>query len=376
MSIQVIASVTNDINHDNRVDRICSSLQNNGYELMLVGRKRPGSKPIEKRIYSTRRFSLPFDKGPLFYASYNVRLLFFLLFSKADIFLANDLDTLPANFLAARIRGKKLVYDSHEYFCYVPELNDRPYVRKIWKFIEKKIFPKLKNVMTVNSSLADIFSDEYKVNIEIIRNVPVSEKHSDDDGDQNNEAVFLKEHQDKSKIIYQGVLNKDRGIEESILAMRYVENAVFLIAGEGDLSKELRKLAKKEGLSDKVEFLGRINLTELGKITRLCTLGLSLEKDTCLSYRYSLPNKIFNYMHAGIPVLSSDLIEKRGLIEKCEMGLFIESYDPEHIGSMINEMLSNSEKIFWWKQNSLKGAKQFNWEIEEQKLLRFYENIA
>ena len=81
-------------------------------------------------------------------------------------------------------------------------------------------------------------------------------------------------------------------------------------------------------------------------------------------------------MHAGIPVLSSDLIEKRGLIEKCEMGLFIESYDPEHIGSMINEMLSNSEKIFWWKQNSLKGAKQFNWEIEEQKLLRFYENIA
>jgi len=230
--------------------------------------------------------------------------------------------------------------------------------------------------MTVNSSLADIFSDEYKVNIEIIRNVPVSEKHSDDDGDQNNEAVFLKEHQDKSKIIYQGVLNKDRGIEESILAMRYVENAVFLIAGEGDLSKELRKLAKKEGLSDKVEFLGRINLTELGKITRLCTLGLSLEKDTCLSYRYSLPNKIFNYMHAGIPVLSSDLIEKRGLIEKCEMGLFIESYDPEHIGSMINEMLSNSEKIFWWKQNSLKGAKQFNWEIEEQKLLRFYENIA
>ena len=213
MSIQVIASVTNDINHDNRVDRICSSLQNNGYELMLVGRKRPGSKPIEKRIYSTRRFSLPFDKGPLFYASYNVRLLFFLLFSKADIFLANDLDTLPANFLAARIRGKKLVYDSHEYFCYVPELNDRPYVRKIWKFIEKKIFPKLKNVMTVNSSLADIFSDEYKVNIEIIRNVPVSEKHSDDDGDQNNEAVFLKEHQDKSKIIYQGVLNKDRGIE-------------------------------------------------------------------------------------------------------------------------------------------------------------------
>jgi len=376
MSKVVIASVTNDINHDNRVDRICSSLQNNGYELMLIGRKRPGSKPIEKRNYSTRRFSLPFDKGPLFYASYNVRLFFFLLFSKADICLANDLDTLPANFLAARIRGKKLVYDSHEYFCYVPELNDRPYVRRIWKFIEKKIFPKLKNVMTVNSSLADIFSDEYKVNIEIIRNVPVSEKHSDDDGDQNNEAVFLKEHQDKSKIIYQGVLNKDRGIEESILAMRYVENAVLLIAGEGDLSKELRKLAKKEGLSDKVEFLGRLNLTELGKITRLCTLGLSLEKDTCLSYRYSLPNKIFNYMHAGIPVLSSDLIEKRGLIEKCEMGLFIESYDPEHIGSMINEMLSNSEKIFWWKQNSLKGAKQFNWEIEEQKLLRFYENIA
>ncbi len=380
MSIRVIASVTNDINHDIRVDRICSSLHNNGYEVLLVGRKRPDSKAIEKRGYNTQRFSLPFDSGLLFYAVYNIRLFIFLLFSKADIFLANDLDTLAANYLAARIRGKKLVYDSHEYFCYVPELNDRPRVQGVWKSIERKIFPTLRNVMTVNTSLADIYSDEYNVSVQVIRNVPVSSKHDDNDNDNDddndNSDKLLKTHQGKNKIIYQGVLNKDRGIEESISAMRFVQNAVLLIAGEGDLSKELRELVKKEELKDKVEFLGRIKLEELRKITRSCALGLSLEKDTCLSYRYSLPNKIFDYMHAGIPVLSSDLIEKRNLIEKCDIGLVIDNCEPEHIGSKINEMLSNTEKRFWWKQNALNSAKQFNWELEEQKLLRFYENIS
>lgn len=374
MSKRIIASVTNDINHDNRVDRICTSLQNNGYEVILVGRTRADSKPISKRSYGTKRFTLPFDTGPLFYAVYNIRLFFFLLFSKADIFVANDLDTLRANYLAARLRGVKLIYDSHEYFCYVPELINRPRVQGIWKSIEKKIFPTLRNVMTVNNSLAEIYADEYKVPVEVIRNVPVSLKHDDHDNDDNLEVLAA--HQGKSMIIYQGVLNKDRGIEGSILAMRFVKNAVLLIAGEGDLSKELRKLTKKEELNVKVEFLGRIKPNELKKITEACDLGLSLEKDTCLSYKYSLPNKIFDYMHAGIPVLSSDLIEKRRLMEKCEIGLLIDNYEPQHIGNKINEMLSDTEKRFWWKQNALNGAKQFNWELEEQKLLKFYENIT
>ena len=356
MSIRVISSVTNDLNHDNRVDRICTSLQNNGYEVMLVGRNRPGSKRVDKRIYSTKRFSLPFDKGSLFYASYNIWLFFYLLFRKADIFLANDLDTLPANYLAARIRGKKLVYDSHEYFCYVPELINRPKVQGFWKSLERRIFPKLRNVMTVNTSLAEIFSKEYKVAIEVIKNVPTSLGNGEVKNENDSVLKALKQHEGKNKIIYQGVLNKDRGIEESILAMRHLKNAILFLAGEGDLSKELRTLTKKEGLNDKVEFMGRLKQHDLRLLTQNCDLGLSLEKDTCLSYRYSLPNKIFDYMHAGIPVLSSDLIEKRNLLEKCEIGVLIDTFEPEHISSTINEMLSNTEKRFRWKQNALNGA--------------------
>lgn len=375
MSIRVIASVTNDINHDNRVDRICTGLQNNGYDVLLLGRMRVGSQPLDGRTYNTKRFTLPFNKGPLFYAAYNIRLFVFLVFSKADIFIANDLDTLPANYLAARLRGKKLVYDSHEYFCHVPELNNRPMVKSIWQYIEKRIFPNLKNVMTVNDSLAELFTGQYKVEVAVIKNVPASAEHYDDDSDNDDDVKLPKGHQGKYKIIYQGVLNKDRGIEESILAMKHVENAVLLICGEGDLSGSLRQLAKKERLTDKVEFPGRIEAGELKRITRSCDLGLSLEKDTCLSYRYSLPNKIFDYMHAGIPVLSSNLVEKKRLLEQCQMGILIDNHEPEHIGLKINEMLSNTEKRFWWKQNALNGARQFNWEIEERKLLKFYEGI-
>src|SRR5688500_271887 len=108
---------------------------------------------MEYRSYRTNRFRMFFEKGALFYAWFNVRLFWFLLFRSSDILVANDLDTLLPNYLVSKLKRKKLVYDSHEYFTEVPELISRPKVKAVWEHIERFIFPKLKYVSTVNHSI-------------------------------------------------------------------------------------------------------------------------------------------------------------------------------------------------------------------------------
>ena len=145
---KVSLSVINDLVTDNRVHKVAVSLQRMGFEPLLIGRMLPESLPVE-RSYFTYRMKLVFRKGPLFYLGYNLRLFFYLLKSDTEVFVANDLDTLPANYLISRIKRKPLVYDSHEYFTEVPELIGRPVVRAIWKGIERLLVPQVDAAYTV-----------------------------------------------------------------------------------------------------------------------------------------------------------------------------------------------------------------------------------
>ena len=170
--IKVFVSVTNDTSFDQRVHKTCKTLTESGFDVMLIGRKLPNSIPLQPQVYKVKRFRLWFNKGPFFYACYNLRLFWFLLFKKIDILHANDLDSLLANFLIKKIKKCELVYDSHEYFTGVPELTSRPKVQKIWKKMERNIIPHLKYCITVNQSIAQLYEEEYKVKFEIIRNIP------------------------------------------------------------------------------------------------------------------------------------------------------------------------------------------------------------
>ena len=171
---RVIISVTSDLVTDQRVHRTASSLHNAGLTVILAGRQLKKSLPLAERTYKTVRFKLWFEKGALFYACYNIRLFFFLLFNKADVLVANDLDTLLPNYLASKLKGAELYYDSHEYFTEVPELVNRKGIQKTWKMIERFVFPKLKHVYTVNDAIATLYEKEYKVNVDVVRNIPAA----------------------------------------------------------------------------------------------------------------------------------------------------------------------------------------------------------
>jgi glycosyltransferase involved in cell wall biosynthesis len=317
---RVVISVTNDLVTDQRVNRIATTLHNNGYEVLAVGNKFKDSGQIQ-RPYKTRFFRLVFSRKMFFYAEFNIRLFFFLLFVKADIFLSNDTDTLPANYLASWMRGKKLVFDAHEMFPEVPEIVGRHTVKKVWTKIENMFFPKLKNCYTVCQSIADVYNERYGINMQVIRNISIYKPA------ENEEKKI--HHPDKKILLYQGAVNVGRGVEWTIDAMPYIDNAVFYVAGDGDILQHLKNDVAEKKLDDRVIFLGRIPFEELHAHTISADLGISLLENKGLNYYYSLPNRIFDFMHAHVPIIATDFPEIRKVVAGSETGVLIDNYEPE-----------------------------------------------
>jgi len=364
---KVFLSVTNDLSTDQRVHKVSNFLTKNGFDVCLVGRKKRNSRPLENRDYQTLRMKLIFERGFLFYAEFNLRLFVLLLFKKADLLVSNDLDTLLPNFLVSKIRKIPLVYDSHEYFTEVPEIINRKIVKKVWTKIEEAIFPRLQNVITVNDSIAGLFKDKYKKEIVVVRNMPEYIQINTKTRKELGLPV------DKHIILLQGSgINIDRGGEEAVQSMQFIENALLLIIGDGDVINDLKQMTIDLSLQAKIQFLSRMNYGELMMYTANADLGLTLDKDTNINYRFSLPNKLFDYIQAGIPVLASRLPEIEKIIHQYQIGDFIENHSPEHIAGKINQMLANKENYKIWKENSIIAARELTWENEEQQLLKVY----
>ena len=362
---QIIIAVTNDLVADQRVHRCAATLVKMGAIPLLVGRKLPSSQEVDGRPYRTCRMRLLFRKGPLFYACYNTRLFFFLLFHKADMLVSNDLDTLPASYMAARIKRLPLVYDSHEYFTEVPELIDRAFTRNIWAWIEKRILPRIQNSYTVCQSIADAYNQKYDIRMEVIRNLPVCDR-------KEPRRPDLLDCGPKQIIIYQGALNEGRGLENMITAMQYLDAYQLHIFGDGDIAGKLAELRKALNVEDRVGLMGRLPFRQLKAYTRQASLGISIEEDLGLNYRYTLPNKLFDYIQARIPVLVSDLPEMRKVVEQYEIGQILRDTDPEMLAKQVKEMMDSDELRMIWKKNLYKAASELCWENEEEKLGMIY----
>lgn len=364
-------SVINDLVTDNRVNKSCMALIECGYDVTLVGRKLSNSLPIPNWTFKTIRLKMIFKKGPLFYFFFNLRLFFVGLINKTDLFYANDLDTLAPMFLLSKLKKKPLIYDSHELFCEVPELKSSRIKKSIWQKLEGYIIPKLKTCITVNVSIAKIYEAKYNVPFYIIRNIS--------DFDQTfipKSRVQLRLPEDKKIILLQGAgINVDRGAEELIDAMEFVQNAVLYIIGSGDVWGYLKqKVSFNKSIQNKVVLINKLPKSELINYTFNADIGLSIDKNTNLNYLYSLPNKIFDYIQAEIPILASRLPEIENIILQYKIGDFIDDHNPKTIANKLNEMLY-SQQLSSYKKYLAIAKKEISWKSEKEKLLTIIKNI-
>lgn len=369
---KVIVSVSSDLVTDNRVHRTCSVLQDLGMDVLLIGRKKKSSPELNQRTYRTKRLRLIFEKGPLFYAELNLRLFFILLFRRKTFLYANDLDTLLPNFIVSKLSGTKILYDSHELFTESPELIHRKRTQAIWLSIEKLVFPKLTQIITVNDSIAQTYKNLYQKDLLVVRNIP-NKYHPT----KYLSKTELHIPENSFLIIIQGSgLNVERGIEEAVLAMKQLDNATLMLVGDGDVMPIVKELIKINRLEEKVIIFGRRPYEEMMQITAHADLGLTLDKPLSKNYEFSLPNKVFDYMHAGTPILASKLVEIEKVILRHQIGSIISEVSVEGIVQAIEEIKGNPERLARQKTACLAAAEIENWEMEQLKLKKLILSIV
>lgn len=358
---KIVFTVINDLRSDQRMDKICSALQDAGYSVALVGRELPDSPPLKTRNYEQVRIPCVFTKGKLFYLEYNLRLMFRLPRFNADVYSAVDMDTLWPVVRTGKQLGKKIVFDAHEYFSEVPEVISRPWVQRFWKYWERKWIPKVDLAYTVNQSLAEIFQREFGKSFGVIRNVPVRQY-----GDPIPDPDFF--------ILYQGALNKGRGLEGLIRAMPQI-SCKLKIAGEGELLPELRELVETMKVSDKVEFLGFLPPEKLKQLTGTAGIGFNVSENMGQSYYFSLNNKFFDYIQAGLPALTNDFPEYITHLKIWKTGITVQAPESEFIVPAVQQLLNNPELMQELRDNCHKAAAEWNWEQEKGKLISLYQKL-
>lgn len=364
MNRRVIFTVINDLTYDQRMNRICSSLAEHDYDVLLVGRKLKSSIPLETKSYQQQRLSLLLTNGKLFYLEYNLRLFFFLLFKKFDIICGIDLDTILPGYFISKLTGKKCVYDAHEIFSEVPEVIRRPATQKIWKWVEKFSARRISNCYTVSEGVAEYFFQSYGRKFEVIKNVPLKITLP-------NES---KTTGDLPKILYQGAINEGRGIEAMIEAMKEIQGTLVL-AGDGDLTLQLKKQVNEWKMSDKIIFTGKKKLDELQTLALEATIGINLLQNKGLNYYYSLANKFFDYVQSGLPQITMNFPEYKKMNSQFEVAILVNDLKKETIIDAVNKLLHEKDFYFRLRENCLRAREEWNWEKEEQKLLSFYQQL-
>lgn len=358
---RLIFTVTTDLSYDQRMIRICSSLANNGYSVLLIGRRQKKSIALKKQPFRQKRLSCFFERGKAFYLEYNLRLFFFLFFKKTDLVCAIDLDTILPCYMVSKIKGTRRVYDAHELFCEMKEIVTRPRIYKFWKKIERFTVPKFRDGYSVNQIICDEFSKMYGCNYQVIRNLPVRKE--------------LTIPQKKEKYVYyQGAVNEGRSFETLIPAFSHV-NANLVIAGDGNFMDRTLNMVRTLGLEDKIRFLGKIPPDELGNFANKAWIGLTLFDEKGLSNYYSLANRFFDYVQAAVPQLCVEYPAYIELNKKYRVAVLIKDLESSNIAAKLNQMLEDHSLYNELQHNCIRARDEWNWQEEEKNLLAFYQNI-
>ena len=356
--VKIICCVTNELALDRRMHRICEALDCAGYEVELIGRKKRNGIPIIEKPYKQTELTCLFPKGKMFYFEFNLRLMLMLLAKSSTAIYAVDLDTLLACTVIAKLKRLKIIFDAHEWFTELPEVERRPMVRKFWTWVENWGTARADLRFTVGTSLAKTLSDQHNKTFHVVRNVPAR------DGKPAKSTTL-----NRRAMVYLGALNEGRGLEVAIDALLELPNYDLWLVGEGDLSTELRKLVASYNLDKQVKFFGMTTADKWKKILPDAFVGLNLLESRSKSYYHSLANKFFDYIHVGIPGIHMRFPEYEMLNEQIETSLLLNTLSKNELLTAIRTLENDRELYSALKVNCRRAAELWNWEREREKLL-------
>lgn len=358
--------MTNDIFSDQRIQRVAHTLDDAGYDITILYRNKGSRNGYYN--WKCRGIKMMFNRGTLFYLEFNLRSFIYLIFKQFDIVTSTDVDTIIACRLAAWIKRKPLIFDAHEHFTMVPELIGRPFKQKIWRMVEKIFIRNLAGAYTVNKTLADIFTERYRLPFIAIRNLPISKPDFQVPAKELplNLPVIL---------IYQGAINQGRGIELYIEAMDQLPRCELWLIGEGDLDEKVRMLVDDSSSKQRIKIKGLISPKELPEITAQAQIGLNLLDPNSDSYFNSLANRYYDYIKAGIPSIHMNFPEYKKANELHNTGILLSQFTSDALVHAIQSLITDPKLYYLLSENCDLAFQENNWEKESSKLLKLYSSI-
>jgi len=382
MNSKVAHIVLNPFVQDSRVIRECKSLAENGYDVTVIAYWMSGLKEEEFQYgYTINRLRLrskTWTNNSIVQIFKYLEFLFKALLAikriKPQICHGHDPNGLLVAYLAKEFWGCKLIYDSHELWSdSIHSKGKKKLLYKIGRKFERLCIKKSNSIITVNKSIADIMMEENKIpSINILRNMPYK---------SINHAILRKDELGfpncKFNLIYTGNVEKGRGVAVVIDALKLVhlDVGIIIIGRDSAYRNKMIEKVNTLNLSHRIKFVNAVPSHEVVNICRFADVGIAPIKNICKSYYLSLPNKIFEYIHAGIPVLSSDFPEMKSIINEYNIGLTFDVEDAIKISKVIDTLFNNNELYNIFCDNSKIAAEILNWDVEQIKLIELYQNL-
>ena len=351
--------------HDSRITNLKNSLQAENCSVKVISfdwfilPRDYFDDNIKVFKLTKRKFTLPF------YLQFGFILLSELFDNNFDIYFAEDLYTLPFVSIVAKIKRAKIYYNSRELYSCLGGLRNRPRLQSLITAIEKYFIKKVDLVLTTGEMDSEFLKKFYGIkNTLVIRNIPLYQEPT-------SKIDFRKLYNlsnDIKILLYQGVLLKGRGIAPILNSMVKIPNTVLVVLGDGEQKNNFQKLADQLKITDRVIFAGTVNQKELINYTAGGDIGLSLIENISVSYYHALPNKMFEYIIARLPVLTSDLPQMKKIIETYNVGEAIHMENEENIFNTLKNWIENPAKLEFYRSNCAIASKELNWQKE-------YENV-
>jgi len=374
MKKSIVSVVLNNFINDSRVLKESISLKKAGYDITVAAvhtEHVPENEliqdiPVQRIHLKTRR--LPKNRIFQFFKYLEFTFKFCKRYKDVNIIHCNDLETLPIGVLIKLFINRKIkvIYDAHE-FETERNVNQNKLIKKILSIFEKLLIKHADHVITVSESIAHEYARRYRIDTpSIILNCPLNSDFIKTD-------IFRKKfHLSESStiFIYQGALMARRGIENTLKAFERIDHLdkVVVFMGYGQLEEKIISAATEY---KNIFFQPAVQPESVLEYTASADFGIILNENDCLNHNYCLPNKFFEYIMAGLPVISSNLYEISRIIEKYQIGLIVKNGSPKDIIQTINKL--DTFDTGRMRENLKEVSKIYNWNNQEKTLLKIYE---